>query len=260
MGSVTITLLDKVDIDRSREITSTRLALLKKAVQQDIDAFRVKYSIDEIKKGESIMFKILIDGEDSEAARNYLRLKHGARTLLVDLHKDDVIPRARVDTPGSAGFGLFFDIGLEGKNALYPLFRMREQLVDGKKVPARKIAKLFGFCNGFAYPVIVAEIDENSKIFVELDARAVDEFHAWRRDGLDRVMCHGETKEIIERTLVKAGAKKEHFIIQESGFLDCIITCDAHTEGAGLVGLIGPRMPHVAMAVFNGAGVAKAAK
>nr|MDO8085726.1 DUF2110 family protein [Candidatus Sigynarchaeum springense] len=260
MGSITITLLDKVSIDRNREITSARLALLKKAVQQDVEAFRVESSIDEVKKGESIMFKISIEGEDSEAARNYLRLKHGARTLLVDLHEEDAVPRARADAPGSAGFGIFFDIGLEGKNALYPLFRMREQLVDGKKLPARRIAKLFGFCNGFGYPVVVTRIDENSKVFVELDARAVEEFKAWRRDGLDRVVCHGETKDAIERSLVKAGAKKEHFMIQEAGFLDCIITCDGRTEGAGLVGLIGPCLPHVAMAVFNGVEVAKATR
>ncbi len=260
MGNITITLLDRVEIDRSREITSARLALLKRVVHQDVEAFAVKTIIDEVKKGDAIMFKIIIEGEDAEAARNYLQLKHGARTLLVNMHEDDAVPRARADAPGSAGFGIFFDIGLEGKNALYPLFRMREQLLDGKKQPARRMAKLFGFCNGFGYPVVVTGIDENSKVFVELDARAVDEFKTWRCDGLDRILCHGETKEALERTLLKAGANKEHFMIQETGFLDCIITCDSRTEGAGLVGLIGPRMSHVAMAVFNGAEVAKAAK
>ncbi|NMC06160.1 MAG: DUF2110 family protein, partial [Candidatus Lokiarchaeota archaeon] len=151
-------------------------------------------------------------------------------------------------------------IGLDGKNALYPLFRMREQLADNKKVPARRIAKLFGFCDGFSYPVVVTGIDEDSKVFVELEKRAVEEFKAWQNDGLDRVMCHGDTKESIEHALVKAGAKKEHFMIQESGFLDCIITCDKRTEGAGLVGLIGPRMSHVTMAVFNGAEAGKLVK
>ncbi len=260
MSSVTITLLDQVEMDRNREITSGRLALLKKAVQQDIEAFNVKWSIEEVRKGEVIAFKISITGEDAEAARNFLRLKHGARTTLVDLHDNDAVPRARADAPGSAGFGVFFDIGLEGKNALYPLFRMREQLLDGKKQPARRIAKVFGFCNGFGYPVVVTGIDENSKVFVELDPRAVDEFKVWQRDGLDRVICHGDTKEAIERTLAKAEAKKEHFMIQEAGFLDCIITCDNRTEGAGLVGLIGPRLSHVTMAVFNGTEIAKLAK
>jgi hypothetical protein len=260
MGSITITLLDQVEIDRNREITSIRLALLKKAVQQDIEAFSVKWNIEEVKKGETIAFKVSIAGEDAEAARNFLRLKHGARTTLVDLRDGTPIPRARPDAPDLAGFGIFFDIGLEGKNALYPLFRMREQLLDNKKQPSRLIAKLFGLCNGFGYPVVVTGIDENSKVFVKLDTRAVDEFKAWQRDGLDRVMCHGDTTEAIERTLLKAGAKKEHFMIQDSGFLDCIVTCDNRTEGAGLVGLIGPRLSHVTMAVFNGPEVAKIAK
>jgi hypothetical protein len=260
MSSTTITLLDQVEIDRNREITSARLALLKKAVRQDIEAFNVKWSIEEIKKGESITFKIPIAGEDSEAARNFLRLKHGARTTLVDVRDEQALPRARADAPDSAGFGIFFDIGLEGKNALYPLFRMREQLLDNKKLPSRRIAKMFGFCDRFSYPVVVTGIDENSKVFVELDPRAVDEFKAWQRDGLDRVICHGDTKEAIERTLVKAGAKKEHFMIQEAGFLDCIVTCDNRTEGAGLVGLIGPHLSHVTMAVFNGAEAGKLVK
>jgi len=260
MSGATITLLDQVHIDRSREITSARLALLKKAVQQDIEAFNTKWSIEEVKKGDVITFKVSIDGEDAEAARNFLRLKHGAHTTLVDVREDVAIPRARADAPGSAGFGIFFDIGLDGKNALYPLYRMRQQLLDNQKQPARLIAKLFGFCNGFGYPVVVTEVDENSKVFVELDARSVEEFKAWQRDGLDRVMCHGEIAEVIERTLVKAGAKKEHFMIQDAGFLDCLITCDKRTEGAGLVGLIGPRLSHVTMSVFNGAEAGKFVK
>lgn len=258
MGKITMILLDKVEIDRNREITSSRLASLKRTVQRDVDAFAVKIAIEEVKEGGAIAFKISIEGEDAEAARNFLRLKHGSRAT--HLRENDAVPRARADAPGSAGFGIFFDVGLGGRNALYPLFRMRDQLVGGKKLPARRVAKLFGFCHGFGYPVVVTGIDEGSKVFVELDARAVQEFNAWGRDGLDRVLCHGDTREAIDRALLKAGAKKEHFMVQDAGFLDCIITCDSRTEGAGLVGLIGPRIPHVTMAVFNGAEVAKAMK
>jgi len=258
MTNISLTLLDRIEVDRDRRITLARLDLLKQSVKQSIDAFDIEHDIEEIKTNNIIWLRVKLRGEDAVAAANFLKLKHGAKAMLVDVQEETTIQRAKVDATGATGFGIFFDIGLDNKHALYPLYRMREQLANGKKIPAKKLAKMFGFCDGFGFPVVVTEIDEQSKIFVELESKVAEEFATWRDDSLDRVLCHGETKEGIERAIAKSGAKKEHIMVQEAGFLDCIITCDARTEGAGIIALIGPALSHVKLAVFKAAEVKKA--
>lgn len=258
MTDISITLLDRVEQSPDRRITRARLDMLKKSITESIDVFDIEHKIEEIKGNNVTWLKVNLRGDDAVAAMNFLKLKHGAKVMLFDVQEGVIIQRAKADASGSTGFGIFFDIGLENKHALYPLYRMREQLVNGKKMPARKLAKMFGFCDGFGFPVVVTEIDEQSKVFVELDAHVVEEFATWRDDSLDRVFCHGETKEGIERAIANSGAKKEHIMIQEAGFLDCIITCDARTEGAGIIALIGPSLSHVKLAVFKAAEINKA--
>src|SRR5271157_109974 len=258
MTDISMTLLDRVEMDRDRRITRARSDLLKKSITDSIDAFDIEHEVKEIKGNNVTWLQVKLRGEDAVAAANFLKLKHGAKVMLFDVQEGTTIQRAKADASGSTGFGMFFDIGLENKHALYPLYRMRDQLTNGKKIPARKLAKMFGFCDGFGFPVLVTEVDEQSKIFVELDARVVDEFATWRDDALDRVLCHGETKEGIERVITSSGAKKEHIMVQEAGFLDCIITCDSRTEGAGIISLIGPALSHVKFAVFKAAEVNKA--
>lgn len=258
MTDISMTLLDHVEIDRDRRVTSARLAMIKKSIEGSIETFDIEHEIDEIKAKNAIWIKVKLHGDDAVAAANFLKLKHGAKIMLVDVQEDTTIQRAKADASGATGFGMFFDIGLENKHALYPLYRMREQLANGKKLPARKLAKMFGFCDGFGFPVVVTEIDKQSRVTIELDAKVAEEFASWREDSVDRIFCHGETKDGIERAIAKSGAKKEHVMVQEAGFLDCIITCDARTEGKGIVALIGPALSHVKLAVFNAAEVNKA--
>nr|MDO8114494.1 DUF2110 family protein [Candidatus Sigynarchaeota archaeon] len=258
MNDISITLLDSVKIDWGRGITSDRLDMLKKSVNDALATFTIEYNIEEIKKENTISLRVTLKGEDAQAARNFLKLKHGARVMLVDLKAGDTAQRGKVDASGSTGFGLFFDVGLEDRNALYPLYRMREQLTDGKKIPARKLAKLFGFCDDYGLPVTVLEIDDKSRVSVELDQRIVDEFKSWREDGLDRVFCHGASMDNVKKALAKSGAKKEHVMVQETGFLDCIITCDKQTNGTGIITLIGPQLPQAKLAVFNASGISDA--
>jgi hypothetical protein len=258
MTDISMTLLDRIEVERDRRITLARLDMLKQSIKESIEAFDIKHDIIEIKGNNVIWLQVKLRGEDSVAAANFLKLKHGSKVMLFDVQEGTTIPRAKADASGATGFGMFFDIGLENKHALYPLYRMREQLAIGKKLPARKLAKMFGFCDGFGFPAVVTEVDEQAKITIELDGRVVEEFAIWREDSVDHVLCHGETKEGIERVIAKSGAKREHVMIQEAGYLDCIITCDARTEGKGIVALIGPALSHVKLAVFNAAEVKKA--
>lgn len=247
-----IGLLDRVEISRSRNVTRGLVEHLRNRIHQSLEVFKLDYEIREVKRESFIEFVIDLEGTDALAAKNYLNLNFGIQVSKNELEQGTLLRSSKINSPGSVGFGLFFDIGLpSGKDALYPVYRMREQLTGGKKIPARKIIKAFGFCEGFGLDTRVLDIEKNSKISVELTDDLANLFHSWLNDGLDRVLCHGESLDGIERALEKNKADKKHYMLDNTGLLDTIITCDKNTKGIGLVSLIGPSLSHVKMSVFN---------
>ncbi|MFX0099304.1 MAG: DUF2110 family protein [Candidatus Hodarchaeota archaeon] len=252
MEKLKITLLDHVEITRSRNVNKKHVNYLRDGIHQSLEAFELNYEIKEIKKEEFIEIVVDLEGEDAIAARNYLNMNFGLQIPTRELETSTLLHRSKVNTPGSVGFGLFFNIGLSSrKNALSPVYRMREQLVKGQKVPARKIIKAFGICEGFGFDTKVLKIEDSTKISVELTDENVKLFHSWMNDGLDRIFCHGALMDEIERAFERHKADKRHYMIDNVGFLDNIITCDKNTKGIGLVSLIGPSLSHVKMSVFN---------
>jgi hypothetical protein len=253
MESITIRFLDRIVVTRNRRLALAQASLFKKQVRNTLASFGVETSINQVEgdRGYSFVASIKGESDDVEAARNFLKLKFGIVQPVSLMKAGDRIPKARLNEPGSVGFGVFFDIGADtGKNALYPLYRIREQLVEGHEVPARSILKFFGFCSNFGFPVVVTGIEEGTKISVELADEAVTDFKAWVDDGLERVFCHGETGDRLEKLLAASSKGHDHVTVQETGFLDAVLTCDRRTNGAGIVSMIGPRLSHVQMGVF----------
>lgn len=246
-----IALLDRVPHAKQARATVARVQELAILVKEALDVFDVKHEIHEVVEDRCTRIHVELEGEDEEPAINFLNVKFGVGASIDSVKPGDEIHRAPVVAPGSVGFGVFFDIGLAaGKQALYPLHRMREQLAGGKSVPSRPLVKAFGFCEGFAMPVVVTRV-EAGKVEVELAARVVDELATWRRDGLDKITCHGEDAEVLERALREKLGVRHHAMVQQAGFLDVVISVDKRTDGAGIVALLGPLFSHVKLAVFN---------
>ena len=74
---------------------------------------------------------------------------------------------------------------------------------------------------------------------------------------MERVFCHGETIDNLKRCLTGAKINKENTIVQETGYMDSIITLNKGTNGAGIVALLGPKLSHVQLAVFNPREISK---
>ncbi len=246
-----LVLNDRVRVLRDIKVTRRHSSVLKRAIADELASFEITHDVRAKQSRGMMMFEVEIDGIDAIAASNYLRLRHGGGIEPAGLKLGMAIARARWDRPGSVGFGTFVDIGVAGSNALYPLYGMRQQLAGGKQHPVKWFEKAFGVCDGFAIDVVLQKISPEGKLFVELSGNLVQELASWRQDGCDRVFCHGETTLMVERALRVAGVNPEHAIIQETAFLDSIITCDDRTDGAGLVALIGRALPHLSMGVFN---------
>ena len=257
MSARTFTLLDRVPRGKQARATRAKVQELVSLVAEALDVFEVSSDISEVVEGKYICIKVMLEGEDTIPAMNFLNVKFGVGKEMGAINPGDEIHRARIVAPGGVGFGVFFDIGMgAGKHALYPLHRMREQLAGGKTIPARPLIKTFGFCEQFSLPVVVTKTG-GGKVEIEMSPRVVEEFTAWRMDGLDRVFCHGEHARVLERALKEKLDVRHHTIAQETGFLDAIITVDKRTDGPGIMSLLGPHFSHVKMAVFN-AGRARA--
>lgn len=261
MNRETIKLLDRVYRMQSKDNVRLHVDALKNAIDRELEAFDLQYKLTTDAAGPFIQARVRLDGTDAFAAMNLLALNHGMRRDPVDilsLHPGKIIHRAKIKSPGKVGFGIFIDIGSkDDKDALYPQFAMREQLTAGKKESTRQIARIHGFCDGFGMEVAIAGHEPGGKTTVELGPATIREFLTWVQDGRDRILCHGElTWRLRDGFTTQVGTTKR-FMFQDAGFLDTIVTCDAKTDGAGIIALVGKHFPHVKMGVFNGTKVAK---
>ncbi|MHA1682768.1 MAG: hypothetical protein ACTSUE_17655 [Promethearchaeota archaeon] len=256
MTAADLILLDGIPTYLDRNTFNRLYRKLKASAGKNLDVFEVKFEIKEYQVGRNKTLKVSLVGEDALAAKNYIALKHGCIEPLGYFKEQKSIHRAKVKEPRRLGFGIFMDVGIStGKDALFPVYMMQEQLLGKNKVSSRVIAKYFGFCDGFGLDVVVEKKSKGGKVEVRISNDLVEMFRLWGEDGLDRVLCHGETADRLGKLVVDAMKTDRHVMVSEHGFLDTIITCDARTAGAGIVSLVGSKLPHVKFSVFNGSKV-----
>ncbi|MHA1793900.1 MAG: DUF2110 family protein [Promethearchaeota archaeon] len=253
MTNISVITLESIDAYPGSRIFKRLIRTFKDDLSRSLEVFDIDYQVREIIIKDSWHLEISLDGEDAFAARNYINLKYGMLLNGTELKSGMLIHKAKVKEPLKMGFGIFFDIGLKerGKDALFSLHEMRRQLINGKKAPSRKIARYFGFCEGFSYPVRVLNINDKGEVFINLDARFSGMMRRWIDDGMDVVFCHGDTKERLHRELKRIFKDKLPVMVDDLGLFDCTITCKKKTDGAGIVSLLGPKLSHVKFSVLN---------
>ena len=114
-------------------------------------------------RAEKNWIKVVLNGEDAEAAKNYLAKEFYTTTLINQLKKGDIIKGKLVDVE-EYGYGVYVDIGIidpHPKDALIPLYVLRRQLAKGHIVSTRQIIKKYAFMNNLPLEVKIRDIDES---------------------------------------------------------------------------------------------------
>ena len=79
---------------------------------------------------------IALEGKDEVAASNYIASIFGESKKLGEVKEGDIV-KGYICSSGKVGFGIFVDIGIKNPyqiDVLIPLFILRKQLVDDKKI------------------------------------------------------------------------------------------------------------------------------
>ena len=197
-----------------------------------------------------------IDGRDEVAAANLLKLRYGEVKSIEEVREGEEL-RGFVTDLGKVGYGIYVDAFLEEKDALVPLYELRSALVEGKKLPARMIARLFGMVDRMPLRIVVAR-KRDGEVDAALAPRQVATFKRWLRRKLDVLIVSGSTEREIRRALRRTGHEIDVIRIERLAFLCHALVCKADTQAKGLVPALGPHLPGSLLGVFSPAGIARA--
>ncbi len=191
--------------------------------------------------------KVRVAGPDEEAAENLLIRLYGRVPSIHEVKEGDEFRGYLVDV-GKVGYGLYFKSFLEDKDALYPLYQMRKQLVDGKKVPTRAIARAYGLMEGLALQLRVIKVEPEG-VSVEISPRQLGLIKSIVYQELEALFVVGATPKELERALLRTGHKRD-VRVRRLSFLSHMLICKRGTQAKGLIPRLGPHLPGAVFSTF----------
>lgn len=243
-----------------------KLRLLTKIYSSKTDSFtRLKNTINEAISDLNVNLKsislndfgnvnLVLDGEDEVVAFNYLVTIFGESKNLNDLKEGDII-KGYICSSGKVGFGLFVDIGIKepyAVDALIPLYTLREQLVNGVKLPVRKIIDAFALVDNVPVEITIIEISVGTKkVKAQFSEEQKAHFEKWIEEGLDKLYILGVSQEEVEQSLEQTKHNHDIIEIDNLGWMENIITCKFNTTAKGLIPEIGKNLSKAKFEIFS---------
>jgi len=207
-----------------------------------------------IEKDVKGWIKITLNGEDTEAAKNYLT-KEFYSTVLINQLKNGDIRKGKLIDVEKYGYGIYIDIGVispHPKDALIPLYVLRRQLANNHKVSTRQIIKKYAFMNNLPLEVKIIDVDERfDTIEVELSENQIKKYKKWINQELDRIIICGATRQMIRKAIIKSGHLQDILSIERLGLLEHTVVCKPGTTAQGLIAEIGKYLPKIPMKAFK---------
>jgi hypothetical protein len=150
---------------------------------------------------------------------------------------------------------LTVDIGVFKPTTVYPsipLEKLQAQLTDGRKIPLKKIAELFGFCENLPVNVKILEVDEKeNRIRAELSTLQIEKYKNWQSSLLDRLIIIGSSFHDIKTVLENAMLERDVINIETLGMFEHCLTCKLGTDATGLISKLGRTLRNAKFTVFN---------
>jgi len=194
-------------------------------------------------------------GDDEAIAANYLIKEVGLCPSNFENVRKFSTLKGYITNIGKSEGALSVDVGVFQPKIIYAnvvLRRLQAQLVDGKEVALRKIAELFGLCEGLPVNVKVTSLNgAESCIDAELSSGQIERYVVWRESLLDRLLVLGSSLREIETALQHAKLERDVIDVEPLGLLEHALTCKLGTDAAGLIPKIGRNLKKAKFAVFN---------
>lgn len=217
------------------------------------DLSELNVTVKEVSLDDKGRLVVTLEGEDEEAARNFLAQRYGCTRSLSELREGGEY-RGRVVDPLYYGYGFYVDIGVvhpSPKDALVPLYKLREQLLGGQKVPLRTIVRTFCFVENLPVEVRVVKVDPaRNEIEAELSGRELERLNEWVRSKLDRVVVCGATRQQVRRAVIKSGHLRDIVAIERLGLMEHAIVCKYGTDAPGIIAEVGGYLKNATLRAF----------
>ena len=243
----------------------TALTLLTK-INSNIQLKQVGKALTLLFNGLEVEAKILgtiadgwvqvdLAGDDEAIAKNYLIKEVGiCPSNFENVRKFSTLKGYITDIGKSEG-ALSVDVGVFQPKIIYAnvvLRRLQAQLLDGKEAALRKIAELYGLCEGLPVKVKIASLNrEESRVNAELSSEQIRRYVVWRESLLDRLLVLGSSLREIETAIQYVKLERDVIDVEPLGLLEHALTCKLGTDATGLIPKIGRKLKNARFAVFN---------
>jgi hypothetical protein len=189
---------------------------------------------------EDCWVKVKVSGADEGAAENLISRTYGRLKRVEEVRVGEIFKGFITDL-GEVGYGIYFKAFLGEKDGLYPLYEMRRQLVDEKKLSVRAIANIYGFMNDMSMEINVTKIDEKG-IYISLSQRQVRIMRDMVNMGREILFIVRATPKQVKRALNRTGHFRDVSLVRRS-FLSHMLICKRKTQAKGLIPRLGPYLP-----------------
>ncbi|MEM2102215.1 MAG: DUF2110 family protein [Candidatus Bathyarchaeia archaeon] len=241
----TVTLLEKLYGDSSVKSVESRLQAICGDLKITIHAEATERS----------WIRVEIGGEDAAVAIRLIEKQFGLAPTDAAQVKEGFVYAGRVVSSQGNSAEMRVDLGVffpSFFDAFIPLQHLQAQLVDGRKMPLQRIAKLFCLLDNFPLEVLIKSVEPLQKRFlVELSEKQIMLFNGWVNSNLDRVVVLGAFFEKVENVVKEAGHFRDVVEVESLGLLEQSIICKVGTDAAGLIPKIGKRLPRTVLGVFS---------
>ncbi len=243
----TITLLEKVyGTDHSQGIKAAYTLL-----RSEVSGLNVK--VKDVSLDNSGRLVVVLEGEDKEAAKNFLAEKHGCIRGFNELEEGKTY-RGRVVSPLSYGYGFYVDVGVvypKPKDALVPLYKLRKQLVNERRIPLRTIVNSYCFIDNLPLKVRVVKVETGlGKIEAELSGEELARLNEWVKSRLDHVVVCGATRQEVRRAIIQSGHLRDIVSLERLGLMEHAIICKYGTDAPGIIAEIGEQLKNATLKAF----------
>jgi len=242
----TLTLLTKIS-------NHNQLKQIDKALKLPLNGLEVETEI--LGTAADGWVQISIEGEDEEIATNYVIKEIGVCPSSLENVKKFSTLKGYIKNIGKNRGELSIDVGVFQPrivHATVPLRHLQDELVDGRKIALRKMAELFGLCDGLPLSVKVSGLDEEeSRMDAELSSRQIWKYGVWRDSLLDRLLVLGSSLYEVNATIERGKLDRDVIEVEPLGMFEHALTCKLGTDAAGLIPKIGRNLKKARFTVFN---------
>jgi hypothetical protein len=246
IAMTTLTLMAKISIGR-------QLRQIDKFLEHAFEGVKVETKILGVLAGR--WAQLSLTGEDEGVATSYIMKEIGICPTTVENLSEASVLKGYITNLAKSKVELSVDIGVfkpEIVHATVPLRCLQSQLVDGRKVALKKIAELFGFCDGIPIYVKVTQLNGGeTPLEAKLAENQKSVYANWRESLLDRLLVLGPAVQEVNRALDRAQLHRDVIYVETLGLFEHALTCKLGTDAAGLIPKIGRSLKTAKFAVFN---------